>query len=318
MLHKIFLLVLLPLNLAFACDPCALYNSARIVGHTKNAVTFSISEQYTDFKQTDEFGENSIKNGELVKGFSTTQLGINYDLSEKFGIFLSIPVIGRNFDKINRYRVTEDTDIGIGDTVIGGNFTLLNRKQVNTTFIAGATLGIKLPTGDTGVIEDVSSIDNYSFLREHPIGSSSGGRALTFGTGSYDYIIGGNILTRYEKLLLISSLQYTIRTEGDFNYKFANDLITNINPGYYLMLDDNLTIASGINLSGEFKEKDQLSNKKVSGSQFSNIYVGPNVLFTVSENITGEALVDFRVSKEDSGASVVPDTRVRLSFSYMY
>jgi len=309
---------------ASACDPCALYNASRLQGHSADTFTLSISEQYTNFDRSEDSKENSVRDGEFVRGFSTTQFALAYDATERIGVQLTLPLVARRFDEIKQFRNSTESDAGLGDLSFVGTYSFIDYKDQDWAVIAGFTGGLKFPTGDTGVLEDVSEEDHSDLLTErlvlkhHQIGTASGGRALTFGTGSYDYILGLNLLSRYQRYLLISSAQYTIRTEGDFNYEFADDFLFSMGAGYYFLLDHDFTAAGLVMLSGEYKGKDHLNDEIVSGSEVSNLYLGPELLFSVNSRIGAEVSLDFRVTDEDEGSTVVPETRIRASLSYRF
>ncbi len=305
----------------YACDPCALYNASRLQGHSEGDFSISISEQYTDYDLAQDTNENSIRDGELVRGFSTTQFVFNYDATEALGLQVSLPMIGRRYDQIQQYRVDTESEVELGDIVLSGTYSFLNYRKTDWVAISGLTFGLKLPTGDTGVLDDTTEendVQENIILKHHTIGTGSGGRALTFGTGSYDYILGNNSLLRYERYLLLTNLQYTFRTEGDYDYRFANDLIFSASPGYYIMLDHDFTLAAAVSLSGEFKGKDTQYGNKVTGSAYSNLYLGPTFFITSDDKIGLELGMDFRVTGEDANAVVVPEKRLKANVSYRF
>lgn len=321
LLSSVFLLPALSL----ACDPCSLYNASRLRGHDAGSFSLSSSEQFTNFDRAQGLEENSLRDAELVRGYSTTQIAAAYDITERLGMQLTLPFIVRKFDKIQQFRADTDYDSGIGDISLTGSYSFINYKNTDWVFIADFTAGIKFPTGDTGVLGDISEeqaqerTENSIITQtHHQIGSASGGRALTFGSGSFDYILGLNLISRYKRMLFLTSTQYTIRTEGDFNYEFADDVILTAAPGYYLMLEHDFTLGAALSFSGEFKNKDDLNSEKVAGSAISNLYLGPAVFFTLDENISAEITFDFRVSGEDAGSTVVPENRMRASMSYRF
>jgi hypothetical protein len=319
----LFLAFSLQAKLVLACDPCSVFNSALLQGYVPNTFTFSVSEQNTNFDRANDLKENSIKDGELVRDFSTTQLSFAYDATDRFGIQLNLPFIIRRYDQIKQYRSSTETDSGIGDLSLLGRYSFINYKSREWALIANLQAGIKLPTGDTGVLEDVSeeeggSTIEKSFFRNHSIASTSGGRALTFGTGSTDYIAGLNMFARYQRFLILSSAQYTIRTEGDFNYEFADDFLWSLASGYYIFLEHDFTMAGLMSLSGEHKGLDSIDDQLVEGSKVSNLYLGPGLLLAINKKIGAELNFDFRVTDEDSGAAVVPETRIRASLSYRF
>lgn len=325
--YYLFLLPVVSILLAcqvWACDPCAIYNAARLQGHSAGAFTVSVSEQFTDFDMASDSKSDAARDGEFVRDFSTTQFAFGYDFSERFGVQLTVPVIARRFQEVEHYRRSFDADSGLGDISLLGTYSFLNYREENWAVVAGLTAGVKFPTGDTGVLEDISDDETESFdlegrmLKNHPIGSTSAGRALTFGTGSYDYITGVNLLTRYERYLLLAHAQYTIRTEGDFDYEFDDDFLWSVGPGYYVVLEDEYTIAALLALTGEYKGEDKLDGQALQGSKVSNVFLGPEVLFTIADSISGEVALDFRVSDEDDGATIVPEVRIRTGLAYRF
>jgi hypothetical protein len=310
---------------AFACDPCALYNASRLQGHSEETLTLAISEQFTEFDLANGVKENSVSDAEYVKDFSTTQLTLAYDLTERFGIQANLPVIARRYTDVENFRTSEDYDAGIGDASLAATYSVVDYRDTDWSAIVGVTGGVKFPTGETGLLNQVVNDEErganegiVQLLAHHQIGSASGGRALVFGTGSFDYILGLNFLARYQRYFTISTAQYTIRTEGDYGYKFANDLIGSIGGGYYFLLEHDYTAGALMVLYGEFKSKDDLNGELVSGSQYSNLYLGPEFISTWGENFGFQAGVSFRVTGEDVNATVVPDVRLLASISYRF
>lgn len=319
-----WMVVLVPAT-GSACDPCALYNASRVLWEPKRSVTFSLSEQYTDFQRRSGTPENSVRDGEFIRSFSTTQASLAYGISESLNLQTNIPLITRRSDTISRYRVSTDTDIGLGDVVVATNYALFQKKSPEWSVFVEATGGVKLPTGETGELEELSqgpralpATRRPFFAKHHPIGSASGGRAFTFGSGSFDYIAGLAGYTRFERYVVGSQAQYSYRTTGDFHYDFGNEFLWSVSGGYYVVLEHSFTVAALMSLSTEFKENDTLRNQRVAGSGVSNSYLGPQLVFTFNENLGAEMAVDFRTSDEDSQATVVPESRVRAALSYRF
>ncbi len=307
----------------FACDPCSLYNSSRLQGLVPGTFSVSVSEQNTSFDRPENTPPNTPKDGEIVRQFSTTQFSAAYDLDQEFGFQITLPMIVRRIDQFKDYRYDTKSDLGLGDMSIVGRYSPLNYRKDEWSVIGGFTYGIKLPTGDTGTLKEVSNEiggkpHSAPLLRHHSIASASGGRALTFGTGSIDYYLGANLFTRYQRMMFLSDFQYAFRTEGDFDYKFADDMVWSVGPGYYALLDHQDSLAVRVALTGEFKGADRLAGEKVSGSKISNLYMGPEVLFTIANSVSGQVGVDMRVTGEDPNSTVVPEMRVRAAVAYRF
>jgi hypothetical protein len=310
------------LNFAHACDPCSVFNAARISGPIPQSFWASVSVQNTSFDKAKT--ATTSRSGEQVREFNTTQLGFNYDINERFGAQLSLPFIIRRFDRFSNYRSRTEHDSGIGDLVLLGRYTPLLHRGYEWSTMLGVSAGVKLPTGDTGAITDSVSTTrrgdtgNESRLRHHPVPIASGGRVLTFGTGSTDALLGVNSLTRYGRALFLVEAQYGIRTTGDFDYRFANDLIISGGPGYDLYRSDSDVVTARVPITGEFKAHDTLEGSPVFGSAISNTYVGPELLVSIGDRTSGLIAVDFRTSGEDPNAAIVPIYRLRASLAYRF
>ena len=308
---------------AFACDPCALNNASRLQGHAAGAFTFSVYEQYTNFDRAQN-SDDTYNEGDLVRGFSITQFSLAYDLTQRAGLQVTLPLITRRFDQAEHDSFETKSDSGLGDLSLAGSYAFIDYKDSDWALIAGLTGGVKFPSGDTGVLEHDASGDEVEaqhheeMLRHHPIGASSEGRALSLGSGSYDYILGLDLLSRYQRYLVLANAQYTIRTEGDFEYEFADDFLSSIGSGYYFLLDHESSIAGLVSLSSENKGNDHRSGELVPVSAISNLYLGPELIMTLDEVIGAQIGIDFRVTEEDAGSTVVPTNRLRASISYRF
>ncbi len=319
---RVLILFLFVSATSWACDPCALYHASRLQDKQDNSWSVSVEQQTTDYERTSTAGKYSQKSGEAVDTFSTTQVAIGYDLSERFGVQLNLPFIYREATSFDNYRSDQESDSGLGDIILSSNYTLYSYREVQgLTLIVSALAGLKLPTGDTGTLEELeqnqSEAEQSKLARHHPVATASGGRVLTFGTGSYDYIGGVNLYARHSRWLGLAGVQYILRTEGDYNYEFADDLIFDVGPGYYFWLDDDVSVASRIVLTGELKAKDHSDGELVAGSDYSNLYLGPEFLATFGSSILRVGL-DFRMTDDEAESVVMPDTRLRAGLMWRF
>src|SRR5262249_15707114 len=138
------------------------------------------------------------------------------------------------------------------------------------------------PTGSTDRLqEEFNEVEN-------PVGPPSGihGHDLTLGSGSYDGIIGTGIYTRWHRLFLSASVQYAIRSEGDFDYRFANDLTWSGGPGYYFVFTPRSTLGLQAIVSGEYKGKDTFRGQPAEDTGVTSVYLGPQLTFTWGEKLS--------------------------------
>src|SRR5262249_15136072 len=149
--------------------------------------------------------------------------------------------------------------------------------------------GIKLPTGDASRLrEEAEETDEHSHEKhlgeEHEIPSGVHGHDLALGSGSFDYILGSSGLVGSGKLYTLYDVQYTIRTEGDFSYRYQNDLLWNLGVGRYFITSHKGTLSLRTNLSGEYKGMDRLDGAIATDTGIFSLFLGPEAVFTAFEN----------------------------------
>src|SRR6185369_2561187 len=121
---------------------------------------------------------------------------------------------------------------------------------------------------------------------EDPVGPPSGihGHDLALGSGSYDGIIGTSFYARRGRFFGSAQLQYAIRTTGDFDYRYANDLTWFGGPGYYLLMKDEFTLGLQLAVSGEYKGLDSFQGHDAQDTGVTAVYLGPQLNFTWGDN----------------------------------
>ncbi len=311
----ILLLILSQVKQAFACDPCALYSALNTNSNVENSLSLSVFEQLTSFEKGNSDAYYSLKNGERIKNFSTTQINLNYGLTNKFSLHLSVPFIVRDFDKVENFRSRSSRDSGIGDMTVFAQYLDTFNIGLGSKLVSGLYAGLKLPTGETGSIREENNL-----VKHHPISAgntSGGGRILTFGSGSYDFPLGASFMLVKNRFNIPTGGQYTIRTEGSFDYRFANDLFWYVNPGYFIILDEDYSVSLNALLSGENKGADVRQGDRVDLSSFSNLFFGPSLAVTFQSNLGLEAAYQVRTTSKDNGI-IAPEDRLRLAVSYRF
>ena len=174
---------------AQACESCALYKASKLQGPQGGSLTLSVSTQYTEYSRTEAAPENSIRDGDFDQSYSTTDFALGYDLSDRFGLYASLPLIRRSFEQVTNYRSDEQSDVGIGDAVLVGNYSVLRYQKGSWWMLLSAVGGVKFPTGDTGSLdrfaeaEDTQTAQKFGPIH-HSIGTGQGGQTLVMGNGS--------------------------------------------------------------------------------------------------------------------------------------
>jgi hypothetical protein len=298
-----------------ACDLCGVYSATQVALETSQGPFVGVAEQFTHFGTIQMDGkEVSNPSGQYLDS-SISQLFAGYNFTPRIGLQFNLPLIYRSFKRPDgEGGIDFGTESGLGDVSLLGNFLAFQKVKENFTVNWNVLGGVKFPTGSSDRLkEELNEVEN-------PVGPPSGihGHDLTLGSGSYDGIIGSGIYARWHKGFLTANLQYAIRTEGDFNYRFANDLTWSGGPGYYLILNDSYTLALQAVVSGEHKGKDTFAGESAEDTGITAVYLGPQLNFTWRGKLSIQIGADLPVSLDNTSLQTVPDYRIRGGLTWRF
>ena len=314
------LLAVFPLSAAMdagACDVCAIY-CAPLGHHVYDAgLHVGVAEQFTHFgtiqvdgkKVSNEFGQRLDS--------SVSQVAVGYQLSDRFGVQFNLPVIYRSFRRLEEDVVRSGTESGIGDAALLGNFVMVRKDKADWSVAWQVFGGVKFPTGDSDRLrEELEEGDEMGGEEGHE--SAVHGHDLTLGSGSYDGIIGTEVYSRWRRLFFAAGAQYALRSRGDFDYEFADDLTWSGGPGAYLVFNENWVVGLQANVSGEHKKNDVLQGEKLDDTALTAVYLGPQATVTWKGRLTAEVGVAWPVYLDNSALQIVPDYRVTGGLSWRF
>ena len=138
------------------------------------------------------------------------------------------------------------------------------------------------------------------------------------GTGSFDGIVGTGIFTRWKRLFLTANVQYAIRSKGDFDHQFANDLTWTGGAGIYLLLGHKYTVALQAVVSGEHKDTDTFQGQSADDTGVTAVYLGPQLSFTWPSKLSTQLGAHLPVSIDNTALQTVPDYRVRGGLTWHF
>jgi hypothetical protein len=299
---------------AGACDLCAIYRATEAKA-SKPGFFVGVFEQYTRFGTLRDGGRKVENEAGQFLDSSITQFLVGYQFNDRFGVQLNVPYIHRSFKRAEGAAVDEGTVSGLGDVALVGNARLYRRLREESTILWNVLGGVKFPTGNTDRLkEELSEAEPVPGAPE----SAVHGHDLTLGSGSYDVIVGTDAYGRWKRLFATAAVHYTIRTEGDFGYRFANDLIFQFKPGVYLWLVDEGTLGLQLAVTGETKGKDKLNGADAVDTGITSLFLGPEVSFTWHENLSASLGADFPVEENNTNLQIVPDYRIRGAMSWRF
>ena len=311
---------------AAACDLCAIFNEVSTQKPIAGAVRFSAAEQFSYFGKVQEDGRVAAEPMNQHMASSITQLVGAYDFSPEFSLQVNVPYINRRFKRVEDGEVDTGTEAGIGDANLIGSFMALDSRGSAWTVIGEVFGGVKLPTGDSDRLGEEAEETLVSDELRHggephddeaAAPSAIHGHDLALGSGSVDFPFGAALLAHYEKLFVHADIQYILRTEGDFDYEYADDLTWSVSTGGYIVSTDAATVSLGIDLSGEYKREDSMNGEELDDTALRSVFIGPEIRFAHGAWRGGLAW-DKPIDINNSGVQTVVTDRIRAHLSYWF
>jgi hypothetical protein len=307
--------LLLTTSVSQACDLCAVYRSLEAKSPSEG-LNIGVFEQYTHFGTMQQDG-HKVDNPAGQKLDSTiTQFIVGYQVNDKFGIQLNTPYINRSFRRPTPTgSIDSATESGLGDISLIGHYRAFKHSTEDTLFVWDLVGGVKFPTGSSDRIkEELSETD------PDPGVPASGihGHDLALGSGSYDGIVGTAIFASWQRLFVTGALQYSIRSRGDFDYRYANDLSWHLKPGGYLWLSHTSTVGLQLAISGEDKGKDDLAGVSAEDTGMTSVFIGPELSYTWKEHLSAELGAEFPLVNDNTALQLVPDYRVKAAITWRF
>ncbi|HMJ05824.1 MAG TPA: hypothetical protein VK474_06165 [Chthoniobacterales bacterium] len=294
---------------------------------------FGAAEQFTHFATVQIDGREVPNPSGQYEDSSITQLTAGVVVTPRLSLQINLPLIYRSFERPEGFAIDRGTESGVGDISLLANFVLFQserngearassadgknplevRDEPNVAVAASVFGGVKLPTGDSDRLRE--EFDEV----EVPGAPESGihGHDLTLGTGSFDAIIGGQASLRYRSCFVSAETQFTLRGDGAHQYHFANDLSWSGGPGYYLMRRRDAVVGLQCACAGEHKDVDRFRGEVADDTGITSVFLGPRVIGSYRK-LSGELALEFPVAIENTALQVVPDYRLRASFTVRF
>jgi len=293
-----------------ACDFCAVYAATEAHGNSGKGFFAGVAEQYTYFNTFQSDGHNRPNPDAEYINSLISQPFVGYNFNNRVGVQFNLPMIYREFGanaESGPGRV-HGSEFGLGDALLLGNVRLYRKRTEDYTFNWNGLAGVKFPTGSSSRLK--SADDEFA--------AGIGNHDLALGSGSFDGVIGTDIFARYHKFFFTAGTQYSIRSEGDFGYQYANDLSWNGGPGYFLALKDDYTLSLQAVVTGEYKKEDSIHGVSMDDTAMTSVYLGPQIDFTWGSKFSAELAAELPVSQKSSGDQIVPTVRIRAAITWRF
>ncbi len=341
----------LPPGISRGCDICGCYTPNQEINveplHPRSGGFYAAAaEQYTFFGTTKLSGHEVANVADQYEQSSITQLLAGYNFNDRLGMQVNVPLIDREYKRPEGFQTDRDSVGGVGDVSLLFNFVAFH-KEMNLTAPPSAKheakdakdtpapvsdgpkdfalslnmiAGVKFPTGSASRIkEEFNEVE----VEDAPP-SGIHGHDLALGSGSYDAVLGLGVFSRYKAAFFQGSVQYTVRTTGAYDYRYANDLSFDAGPGYFLFQGKRfgnfgpVTLGAMCVVSGEHKNRDTFRGEIADDTGTTALYVGPRLLARVGKRVVGEVGADLPVLIDNTAFQVVPSYRIRAGFSVKF
>jgi hypothetical protein len=296
------------------CDLCSIYFASQAQGTMGTGWQVGIAEQFAAFETLQYEGEKTPNPTGQYLHSSISQILVSYNLTDRFGLQLNLPVIYRSFRRPEGFAIDQGSESGIGDLALAGSWTPYRKETEVFTFSSSLLGGLKLPTGRTDRLQE----ELHEVEVEDAPPSGIHGHDLTLGSGSVDGIVGGTFYTRWERFFFTANAQYAIRSEGDHHYQFANDLVWSGGPGGYPFMSHFGTLGIQALLSGETKGRDRFEGHTAEDTGITAVYLGPEISLTFVAKLSAHLGADFPLICDNTALQIVPDYRVRASLTWRF
>lgn len=235
---------------AQGCDLCAIYTTTE-EREDPTGLRVGLAEVFTYFHTLRRSGEE-VPNpaGEKIAS-SITQVLLGYNIFPRFGLPLNVPVISRDYRRVEASGINDGNVTGFGDLLLIGTGKLLSWIDLDTVAHLVAFAGVKLPSGSPTFLKeeqvtkpcipfpDPTSCGPASCPRRRALPACTcrltsrhtttavsrvgvHGYDLALGSGSVDGLIGAQTFASWQRAFATAFIQYTARNVGAYQYRFAN------------------------------------------------------------------------------------------------
>ncbi len=307
---------------ASACDLHSSYSpdiSYRL-DSTEHQLQLGIGYQFTNQKSDIRPAGAGNAPGQYLDSH-ITQIYARYELSEDFGLQLNMPLIYRDYRRIQDGVRDSGSESGLGDISLLATYIPYKQVSPDSQFAIELLGGVKLPTGDSDPLaEERAEAEN--FFRHGSLSSNSTslifGDDIALGSGSYDFVFGGQVFYAQDIFFLLASAQYSLRQEGDYEFQYGDAFFFDFGPGLRFELPENGFYSLRLNFSGETKDDDEIIGRTINDSSETTLFLGPELLFSLDDSWHLTLAADFPVERDSSVDQVVPHHRFRTAISALF
>jgi hypothetical protein len=149
-------------------------------------------------------------------------------------------------------------------------------------------------------------------------GTLVNGHDLSLGTGSFDWLGGTSLFAQSGRNYFNGLIQYSLRQEGDYGFRYGDDLQWHVGPGRYFIFEDQQTAGFRVRLSGEWKREDVVNGARLDGTGIYNVFTGPEFMATFGNRTFLSLGSDFLIASNSAREGVLPHVRYSVVLSHRF
>jgi len=238
-------------------------------------------------------------------------LAAKYTLSPEWRIRLELPYIQRTHKHIHNHNGGQHFEEwqldGLGDTNLFVDHLF---SQSDTSKLA-LTLGLKLPTGKTGIKNDHGTIAEPN---------------IQPGSGSVDYYLGlflqhgiatvPNLQKDYVMLPINIAAVYTIPTPGTDGWQFGNRLLASIGTSY--LISDKVSL--DLDIFGKYQDIARAGNTHEDAGNTGGkwLYITPSVDLRLSKIVSVKTQIQYPLWQDVNGIQIVAPWNLRMDVNFRF
>ena len=348
--HFVFAVVysFMSVGSAHACDVCGIYSAVQFDSPIEGSFRLGAAEQFTYLNRIQRNGSyvDNVDN-QFLKS-SVTQVIGSYDANESTAFQIVLPVIARDYRRIEDGSPQTGSTSGIGDISLVANYVPVRYAEGETLVRWRVFGGLELPTGDAHLLGEEAvphndspsepegdgehgdespdeGHDEHMALKhggmDHETGAENAihGHDLALGSGSWDVPFGTGLIIQQGRYVLQGDAQYTIRTEGAYDYTYANDWVWSAAAGRYLLSSDDAQVSLRARLSGQYKGKDTgAGGVEYEDTAFNGTFIGPELTALSNHTWLGVLGWDMPLNVNNSDLQITPSWRIRAALTYRF
>jgi len=306
--------VLGSLTRAVACDSCALYIAD---GADRPGFTATVAPQFTHLGSVQN-GNDELPNpvNQYLDSLNT-QFVLGYSQGTRWHLQATLPYIVKTYLRPDHAEIETGRVSGIGDATLALQYLAWEHASARgDEFTLNVLGGVKFATGDADHLGD--EIGHHFHHHANFPDSGVHGHDLALGSGSTDYLFGGDAQWTHGRLFLRGSIQYKLRTPGAFDYEMADETSWEVGAGGHMVLTHEHSLAVQALLAEDHKGLDTLAGEPQADTGISVRYAGARLHGTIGQRFAADASAEWPIRIRTTETMVVPDYRLRGAVTWRF